>query len=455
MVATIESTIPRVVYASVIEAVVYGLADAGTQIVTGYPGFHTQEIVQASGGAISINERTAYSVAWGAAFAGARSAVVLKNVGLNDAADPFVNSINLRTNAGMAVIVLDDIEVAGSQCRQDSRHYFDLAPGLWLEPISAAHAYDCARNALGWSEDLGVPVVIRLTNETLRSTGKFSRHKTPQPDVRFQRNPQASVAHPMNVNYQRVANQRRAVEIGRFVETQFSSDHGSGCVAVGAAMPNDARDHFRVWTYPLPGEGLRYVLRQRDDIDVFESGSNFATEKIRGMFTTARVNTRDHSLMVDHSANFRSTLRFESLFAAIRTVNDRIVVGDLGSFTMDQHRTVDGCLCYGASVATAIGCSMASAKNRVLCVTGDAAFLHSGKAAIEEAARRGADFLLIVIDNGGAVSTGGQRVLASVQFPGAASVTEAEHLSTSEKSYQMLINRLIDRPGVNVLHVRA
>ncbi len=144
-----------VAYGSTIEAVIYGLADSGVSVITGYPGFHAQDIITGAIGSISVNERTAYSIAWGAAVSGTRSAVVLKNVGVNDAADPFINSMNLRTIAGFVVIVLDDVEVAGSQCRQDSRHYFDLAPGIWLEPMSAAHAYDCVRNAAQWSEELG------------------------------------------------------------------------------------------------------------------------------------------------------------------------------------------------------------------------------------------------------------------------------------------------------------
>ena len=450
----IEST---AVYASTIEAIAFGLADGRAHFVTGYPGFHAQEIIAAAGGATSVNERTAYAMAWGAAFAGQRSAVVLKNVGLNDAADPFVNSMNLRTHAGMVVIVMDDVEVAGSQCRQDSRHYYDLAPGLWLEPISAAHAYDCARIAAAYSEELDVPVVIRLTNHALRSVGKFHRRESDEAVAKCRRTPVSSVAHPMNVGAQRTANDARAGRIGRFVENQFTPALGAGhrTVAVGASVPGDSRDHCHVWTYPLPFDSLRASVRTGDLVDVFESGSGFATEKIQAMLAAREVATTDESAGVDHSSGFRSSARFESLFGAIRSFDNRIVVGDLGSYTMDPHRTIDACLCYGTSVATAIGCGISAINTRVFCVAGDAAFLHSGKLAMEEAVSRGVDLTIVVIDNGGAASTGGQTIPVELAFPGAACVIRVDHDQTSKEIYRRLLGDLSQRPGVTVLHVKA
>jgi len=445
------------VYASTFEAVAFGLGDGGTNFVTGYPGFHSQEIIAAAGGTTSVNERTAYAMAWGAAFAGQRSAVVLKNVGLNDAADPFVNSMNLRTRAGLVVIVLDDVEVAGSQCRQDSRHLFDLAPGLWLEPISAAHAYDCARNAAAYSEELNVPVVIRLTNQTLRSVGKFRRQEFEAPVSKCHPDPVGSVAHPLNVAAQRISNEARAERIARFVEDQFapSLKAGNATVAVGAAVPSDSRDHCHVWTYPLPVNSLRASLRTSEPVEVFESGSRYASERIQAMLSCRAVSTNDESETADHSAGFRSSNQFESLFGALRSFNDRMVVGDLGSYTIDPNRTIDACLCYGASVATAFGCSFSSGNARVFCVVGDAAFLHSGKTALEEAVHRGAQFTMVVIDNEGAASTGGQAIPAELVFPGAASVICVEHHQTSQGTYLRLLHELSERAGVTVLHVKA
>lgn len=456
MIAPPESTMTTA-YGSTIEAVAYGLVDGGTRIVTGYPGFHAQDILAAVGGVVSINERTAYSIAWGAALAGQRAAVVLKNVGLNDAADPFINSINLRTSAGLVVIVLDDIEVAGSQCRQDSRHFFDLAPGLWLEPISASHAYSCTRTAMSLAEALGVPIVIRLTNQTLRSVGKFRREPNTELSSTFRRDPVGCVAHPMNVAAQRIANDYRARRIARFVECQFTpaisiTNH---TVAVGSAFPVDGRDYSHFWTYPLPGDGLRKSVVGTGPIDVFESGSRFATEKIQVMLGRRAATCTDESGVADHSKSFRSSDCFDSLFAAIRSIDGRIVVGDLGSYTMDRYRTIDACLCYGASVAVAMGCRLAGNSYRVFCVTGDAAFLHSGKAAMEEAIARGIQLTIILIDNGGAVSTGGQSLPAAVAFTGVECVARVKQGQISVPEYRQLLIQLSKHPGISVLHLEV
>lgn len=278
-----EATIARgmVAYGSTIQAIAYGLVDSCVRVVTGYPGFHAQEIIAAVGGSVSINERTAYSIAWGAALAGTRSAVVFKNVGLNDAADPFVNSMNLRTSAGLVVIVLDDVEVEGSQCCLDSRPYFDLAPGLWLEPMSATHAYACARQAALWSEELQVPVVIRVTNELLRSSGKFLREELVIAVPTFIRNPAGAVSHPTYVKSQLISNQRRAQKIQRFAELLFKPQPNGnyGSVAIGASGQSGGHVEHHVWTYPLPVEGLRAALKHAGQIEVSEHGSTFASEK--------------------------------------------------------------------------------------------------------------------------------------------------------------------------------
>lgn len=78
------------------EAIALGAISAGVSIVSGYPGTPSTEIIETllsekvSGINVqwSTNEKTALEVAAGAAYAGARSMVTMKQVGLNVAADP-------------------------------------------------------------------------------------------------------------------------------------------------------------------------------------------------------------------------------------------------------------------------------------------------------------------------------------------------------------------------------
>ena len=75
----------------------------------------------------SVNEKTAYEEALGMSYAGKRSLVCMKHVGLNVAADPFVNSAITGVNGGMVLIVADDPSMHSSQNEQDSRFYGKFA----------------------------------------------------------------------------------------------------------------------------------------------------------------------------------------------------------------------------------------------------------------------------------------------------------------------------------------
>jgi indolepyruvate ferredoxin oxidoreductase alpha subunit len=448
-----------------LDALAFGLLDGGVRLVTGYPGFHAHDLVDRCGGSLSVNERTAYAVAWGAALAGHRAAVTFKNVGLNDAADPFLNSMYLRTSAGLVVVVLDDIEVTGSQIRQDSRHYFDVAPGLWLEPTTAAHAYRCARAAPRLSEEFGVPVVLRVTNALIKSTGSVVRRVSAPTRPMFVRNPEFAVAHPMNVASQVAAANSRQQAVGRFVERQFRP-RGKGrrrrrpvTVQVGASgLSREGiirESQCVLWTLPLPERGLRRYLRSTTTVTVSEVGTPMVGEKIKSIKCRSKVRCRDESAAANHSANYRSSAEFESLFSVLRSFPDQIVCGDLGSFTMDSPRTIDACLCYGASVGVAMGCSLAKHPGSVFCVTGDSAFLHSGQQAFQESIHRGARFIVILIDNGNAASTGGQCIPSQIVLPPRCPIRKIDHPGASPETYRKAIEQLAAQDGMAVLHVRT
>jgi indolepyruvate ferredoxin oxidoreductase alpha subunit len=446
-----------------LDALASGLLDGGVQVATGYPGFHAHELIERCGGTFSINERTAYAVAWGAALAGRRAAVAFKNVGLNDAADPFLNSMYLRTNGGFVVVVFDDVEACGSQIRQDSRHYFDLAPGLWLEPMSAAHAYRCARASPRLSEQFHVPVVLRVTNALIRSTDVVVRHPGSPADREFERNPEFAVAHPWNVASQVAVVTDRQLAISRFVERRFRPDqgrcNGPGLIQVGAAgcSPDEVsrKSMCGLWTLPFPEKGLRRWLRTAASVEVRELGTPFVGEKIRARLCRAKMQYRDESAAADHSANYRVSAEFDALFSVLRSFPHRIVSGDLGSFTMDTPRTIDACLCYGASVGVAVGCSLAGHAGPVFCVTGDSAFLHSGQQAFQEGTHRGAQVVVTLIDNSKAASTGGQRLPGRIIFPPNCFVREVEHHVASSDTYRKAIEELVAHDGMTILHVRV
>ena len=74
---------------------------------------------------------------------------------------------------------------------------------------------------------------------------------------------------------------------------------------------------------------------------------------------------------------------------------------------------IDSCLCLGSSVGNGIGLVLGGVQYP-FCITGDASFLHSGIQALSEAVSRKISMGIIVIDNNGSVSTGGQKLISSI-----------------------------------------
>ena len=94
------------------EAMGRGIVEAGCTVATSYPGTPASEILQSvvvftkeTGAPLyaewSVNEKVAYEVALANSMSGRRSAVAMKQVGLNVASDPFMRSAYLGVKGGL------------------------------------------------------------------------------------------------------------------------------------------------------------------------------------------------------------------------------------------------------------------------------------------------------------------------------------------------------------------
>ena len=115
------------------------------------------------------NEKTAMEAAMGVSYTGKRALVCMKHVGLNVAADAFINSAMTGTNGGVVIVVADDPSMHSSQNEQDSRFYGKFALVPTLEPSSQQEAYDMTREAFLLSERFSVPVLLRITTRMAHS----------------------------------------------------------------------------------------------------------------------------------------------------------------------------------------------------------------------------------------------------------------------------------------------
>ena len=76
--------------------------------------------------------------ALGMSYAGKRAMVCMKHVGLNVAADPFINSAITGANGGIIVVAADDPSMHSSQNEQDSRFLRKICTGADPRTLKSA-----------------------------------------------------------------------------------------------------------------------------------------------------------------------------------------------------------------------------------------------------------------------------------------------------------------------------
>ena len=148
-------------------AVLLSVNDCGVKVLTFVPGYPITKVAEALGAEITINEKVALEIALGASATGARSMVLVKQVGMNILADPLVISATHTIGSGVVVIVGDDLGPKYSQVEMDSRFYGPLAKLPVLDPKDPAALHDSILEAYALSERLRIPVIVRVTSRLL------------------------------------------------------------------------------------------------------------------------------------------------------------------------------------------------------------------------------------------------------------------------------------------------
>ena len=152
-------------------AIALGAVAAGVNVVAGYPGTPSTEVLETVAKyrpddiyvEWSVNEKAAMELAAGAAYAGARSLVTMKQVGLNVASDPLMSLEYVGVKGGMVIIVADDPGPISSQTEQDTRHFSRFSKLPCFDPSSAQEAYEMIQEAFEYSEKYKTPVFLRPT----------------------------------------------------------------------------------------------------------------------------------------------------------------------------------------------------------------------------------------------------------------------------------------------------
>lgn len=276
------------------EAIALGAIRAGVRVVTGYPGTPSTEILETvakeNTGDIyvewSVNEKIALEIAAGAAYAGARTMVTMKQVGLNVAADPIMSLAYVGVKGGMVVVVADDPGPISSQTEQDTRHFAEFANLPVFDPSSPEEAYLMLETAFEVSERYGTPVLLRPTTRVCHGCAGVELLpplEIPEPEG-FVRDPSKWVIFP-RLSYQshlKIAARQPILgaEFSRSPHNSISDGQGRRGIATGgisyeyvreALTENEAVPLLKLGTSnPFPEQLALEFLQNLDEVLVLE-----------------------------------------------------------------------------------------------------------------------------------------------------------------------------------------
>ena len=154
------------------QAIALGALKAGVNLVAGYPGTPSSEIIEfiskyksKTGTCVewSVNEKAAAEVAAGASYAGSRTLITMKQVGLNVASDPVMCLSYVGVKGGMVIVSADDPGPISSQTEQDTRNFAQYSKLPCFDPSTPLEAYEMIQEAFELSEKYNTPVLLRPT----------------------------------------------------------------------------------------------------------------------------------------------------------------------------------------------------------------------------------------------------------------------------------------------------
>ena len=459
------------------EAIARGALDAGVNLVCGYPGTPSTEILETcakaseNDGSVyvewSVNEKAALELAAGASYAGARTLVTMKQVGLNVASDPLMSLAYVGVKGGMVVVSADDPGPISSQTEQDTRHFAAFSKLPVFDPSSPEEAYKMIGDAFELSEKYGTPVLFRPTTRVCHSCSAIEvADKVKVHEIEgFVKDTMRWVIFPRTSYINHLKIEKRNVELSDVLsEYELNKLTGTGKkgIATGGisyeyvmeALGDNEAKLMKVSTpFPFPEKLALEFLDGLDEVMVFEEldpviekelvylcGKHHLNVRIRGKLTGDTANAGEYSteavkaVLGDYLGIENTVItKLEnapqlpirppvlcagcphraSFYAVKKAVGKKkaIYCGDIGCYTLGNAQPLDmcdTCLCMGADVTIAQGLSRTSKDTLCFSFIGDSTFFASGITGVVNAVYNGNDIILVVLDNSITAMTGQQ-----------------------------------------------
>ena len=454
------------------EAIAQAAIDAGISGVYAYPGTPSTEITEYIQGSPvtkergihcrwSANEKTAMEAALGMCYAGKRALCCMKHVGLNVAADCFMNAAMSGINGGMIILTADDPSMHSSQNEQDNRVYGNFAMIPMFEPSSQQEAYDMVYHGFELSEKLGYPILLRVTTRMAHSrAGVVTSPLKPENRMNCPEDGRQRFILLPALARKRFKSLLASQEA--FTEASENSAYNKyfdapnkdlGIITTGIAFNYlsenypDGFEHpvLKISQYPLPRKQVEKIVGECKEILVLEEGYPVVEEQLKGFLAKGvtvhgRLDgtlQRDGELTPDAVGKALGK-EIQSYYAIPEVVEQRPpalcqgcghrdmyealneviaeyngtakVFGDIGCYTLGAlppFRAIDSCIDMGASITMAKGASDAGVFPAI-SVIGDSTFTHSGMTGLLDCVNENTNITIVISDNETTAMTGGQ-----------------------------------------------
>jgi indolepyruvate ferredoxin oxidoreductase, alpha subunit len=457
------------------QAVAWAAAAAGVDLFAHYPGSPVNMVDRELKAIASqygldvrindaVNEHVAALSAAGASFAGARSMLVMKHVGLNIAADPlnYVGYAGVR--GGMLIVVGTDPGANSSTGEEDVHWYVPMFNFPLVEPRTVDEIYQLALTSFELSERYEVPVLMFLPGRLC-----FNHAAVNLPDS-FARERKKFVfvkddEKYINVGQRAVRNHRRLLDklwrisAERSITTRtFNPEAPLGLVTRGTTF-GDVYESVKLLglgeqvdllnyqlVYPANRDlfadfcrGKREVVFVEDQDGFLEShlkmecfnelrcevnGKNVfprygelpfsvVFEYLRTKFDVPGGITRPHQAYIvpERLGTFCEGCPHTASYYSIDSVlkgREAIIGGDIGCSSLPPFRA-DWLLCMNAGIGISQGLAQVLESQVVISTGGEGSFFHGGIPSLLNAVHNGVDLIHIVFDNGTVAMTGHQE----------------------------------------------
>ena len=454
------------------EAIALGLMENGCTMATSYPGTPASEIL-ASFAALqkeesmprhvqwAVNEKVAFEIAYAGSMSGLRTAVSMKQVGLNVASDSLMSAAYLGVTGGFVVISADDPGPHSSQTEQDSRLMAMMAKIPVLDPDSPMQAREMVATAFELSETFEIPVMLRPTTRVCHARqdiqpGNIQWHPR---EIDFQKDPARWAATPKFRFHLHQALEKKLDAIASYPKTapvrlNVGADASKAVIVSGVAAGHakEIMKDLNLWDripmyqvlqpFPLHGDFVSHMIDTYDEILVVEETTGIIEmqladrHRIKGKLTRSVPRVGEllpetvekiisefagmDPVEIDGASDpgVRPTLcagcpHRAAFFAIKKAAPKGIYPSDIGCYTLGLNLgAVDTVLCMGAAVSQAAGFYHAFKNEKkppdIVATIGDSTFFHAGVPALIDAVVQKVSFVLVILDNRTTAMTGNQ-----------------------------------------------